>query len=301
MPSSVLVLGGTGMLGTAVTGVLRDGGIDATVTARDPAELPADLRHRAVRFDAVGGDLPTLVAGLGDGDYVVNCIGIIKTYIHDHVADERQRAIEVNADFPHRLGRLAREQGFRVIQIATDCVYSGADGGYPESAAHDALDVYGKSKSLGEVPGENFLNLRCSIIGPELKGRTSLLEWVLGHEDGTSFSGYTDHIWNGVTAQAFGRIAAGIIRSGSTLSGTHHVVPSSVLDKATLCRVIVEAYGRDLEVVPVATGAPIDRSISTLSPQINARLWADAGYDGIPSVEQMVHDLVRTPEIGETT
>ena len=38
-----------------------------------------------------------------------------------------------------------------ILQIATDCVYSGATGGYTESSSHDALDVYGKTKSLGEV------------------------------------------------------------------------------------------------------------------------------------------------------
>ena len=42
----------------------------------------------------------------------------------------------------------------------------------------DALDVYGKTKSLGEIPDANVMHLRCSLIGPEL-GRNSLFfEWV---------------------------------------------------------------------------------------------------------------------------
>src|SRR5437868_4207618 len=70
---------------------------------------------------------------------VINCIGLIKPY-----CDNVQSAIKVNALFPHKLPANS-------IQIATDCVYSGSKGGYIETDPHDALDVYGKTKSLGEA------------------------------------------------------------------------------------------------------------------------------------------------------
>ncbi|MEC7900574.1 MAG: proline dehydrogenase family protein, partial [Acidobacteriota bacterium] len=42
-------------------------------------------------------------------------------------------------------------------------------GAYKENDSHDAIDVYGKTKSLGEIKSENFFNIRCSIIGKEIK------------------------------------------------------------------------------------------------------------------------------------
>ena len=66
--------------------------------------------------------------------------------------------------------------GARVLQIATDCVYSGAQGAYVETDLHDALDVYGKTKSLGECQEPNVYHLRCSIIGPEPKDFKFLIE-----------------------------------------------------------------------------------------------------------------------------
>jgi dTDP-4-dehydrorhamnose reductase len=294
MTDRVLVLGGTGMLGSAVVRSLREFGLSVVATARDVADAPADLDVPFIAFDADTLDPADLVVGLGHGDVVVNCIGIIKPYIHDDDASERERAIRINSLFPYQLAKFAERQGFRVIQIATDCVYNGAKGAYDEAQLHDATDVYGKSKSLGEVPSPSFLNLRCSVIGPEQKNRTSLLEWVLSHQAGESFSGYTDHIWNGVTGQAFGRIVGGIIASGNDLSGTVHVVPADVVSKDELSRVILTAYGRTgVSVVPTATGTGINRTLSTLRPDVNEGLWRDAGYSTIPTVAELVVDLVR--------
>jgi dTDP-4-dehydrorhamnose reductase len=44
----------------------------------------------------------------------------------------------------------------KIFQIATDCVFSGSKGNYNEKNLHDAFDVYGKSKSLGEINNKNF-------------------------------------------------------------------------------------------------------------------------------------------------
>ena len=294
MPTPIVVLGGTGMLGTAVVRSLLGFGLDVRATARVVDEAPADIREHFVPFDAATDDVAELLADLGDGDYVVNCIGIIKPYIHDDNAAERRRAVAINSALPYAIAEAASTGGFRVIQIATDCVYSGAKGLYDENDLFDPTDVYGKSKSLGEVPSERFLNLRCSVIGPEIKGKTSLLEWVLAHEPGSSFSGYTDHLWNGLTGQAFGRVVAGIITTKRELSGTFHVVPDGLVSKDELSRIILAAYGRtDVTVTPTATGHAIDRTLATVFPDVNSQLWHDAGYTSIPSVEHMVYDLVR--------
>lgn len=295
MTAHVLVLGGTGNVGSAVVRALLEKGLSVMATTRALREAPASVRSHFVEYDVERDNLEELLAGYGDGDFVVNCIGIIKPYIHDGDERERLRALKVNSCFPYDLARLAEAQNFRVIQIATDCVYAGSKGLYDENDPHDATDVYGKTKSLGEVPHPRFLKLRCSIIGPELKSRRSLLEWVLAHESGSIFTGFTDHLWNGVTTQAFGHIVGGIILTDNDIHGTFHVVPSQVVTKHELSKMILRAYGRTgVTVVPTETGVPVDRSLSTLYPAVNARLWTDAGYPSIPSVEQLVDGLVTT-------
>lgn len=295
MSSRVFILGGTGMLGSAVLSVLSDKGLSVTATTRNLDIVAPQLRKLFLPFDALSEDPSSLLSDLGEGDYVVNCIGIIKHHLRDDVATDRRMAIAINSLLPYRVAELAEQQGFRVIQIATDCVYSGQGGSYNEDAQHDAVDVYGQSKSLGEVPSARFLNVRCSIIGPEQKNGDSLLEWVLSHPSGSSFTGYLDHFWNGVTTDAFARVVAGIAQGGSVLSGTFHLVPHDSVNKDELSRLILDAYGRtDVVVVPTTTGAPVDRTLSTIHENVNRELWTAGGYDVPPSIESMVRTLAST-------
>jgi dTDP-4-dehydrorhamnose reductase len=71
------------------------------------------------------------------------------------------------------LAIFAEDSGAKVIQIATDCVFSGSNGSYLETDPHDATDVYGKTKSDGEIESSAVMQLRCSIIGRENKGKKS--------------------------------------------------------------------------------------------------------------------------------
>lgn len=281
------------MLGSAVVRLLRLRGIPYAATARNPPSRSND-HSPLVKFSVGDGRLSSLVEGFGPGDFIINCIGMIKHRMDDSNARHRIEAIQANAEFPYDLADLAEKQRFRIIQIATDCVYSGAEGHYSEAAPHDALDVYGKTKSLGEVPNPQFLNLRCSIIGREIQNNTSLVEWLLSQTRDSEISGYSDHFWNGVTTEAFGKIAIGLIDSSTSLSGTFHVVPKDIISKKDLVTLILQAFGRtDVRVRPTITGIGVDRTLSTLFPDTNLGLWDLAGYPRPPAIEDMVYSVAR--------
>jgi dTDP-4-dehydrorhamnose reductase len=285
------------MIGSGVVASFLQRGLDVRATTRHPELVPEHQARLFEEFEVAEGGLERLVAGYGTGDFVVNCAGLIKQYIRDEDLGDRRRAIAVNADFPHALAERASAQGFRIIHITTDCVFSGGRGQYVETDRHDATDVYGKSKSLGEVPGPGIANLRCSVIGQEMRGFKSLLHWVLGHDSGETFGGYTDHEWNGVTAMAFGSIVAGIVATANPISETVHVVPADAVNKYELSKMILETYGRsDVSVLPKETGSPVNRVLHTGHPAVNARLWADAGYGAIPSIERLVQELPKSRE-----
>jgi dTDP-4-dehydrorhamnose reductase len=82
-------------------------------------------------------------------DAVINCIGVIKQ--RKDVVSQSALTIEINALLPHRLRDLCSELRARLIHFSTDCVFSGRTGHYRESDEPDALDLYGRSKLLGEV------------------------------------------------------------------------------------------------------------------------------------------------------
>lgn len=265
--TNILILGTTGMLGSMVELYFKkhtdyvvfqtqrnyDGGDDSCYSFDATTDL--DLLENILVSNNIG--------------YIINCIGIIKPYCKDNDQLGRLNAIKINALFPHELARIAKKTGAKVIQIATDCVYSGDKGNYTESAIHDAIDVYGSTKSLGEVCEGEFLNLRCSIIGPERKGKVSLLEWILGQPKGETINGFTHHVWNGLTTLQFAKICYRIIDDGIFLSliersNMWHCIINESINKYDLVQLVVEIFEKDVQVNKINNiGAPINRTLSS--------------------------------------
>jgi len=293
--TKVLVLGGSGMLGSMVADLLsRNGTFEVTATVRDAAlaaDFGARLPRAAWRVFRFDGDLPS--PDLLDGHaWIVNAIGITKPLIRDDQPAEIERAIEVNARLPHLIGHRVRRSGARVLQIATDCVYSGRQGGYVESDAHDALDVYGKTKSLGESFQDNVHHLRCSIIGPEPKDFKFLIEWFRRQAPGATVKGFVNHRWNGLTTLHFARLCEGIIARGLALPHLQHVAPAGSMTKAAMLHAFAAAFRRpDIRIEDVEAGTIIDRTLDTVAPELNRRLWDAAGYPDPPSVADMIREL----------
>jgi dTDP-4-dehydrorhamnose reductase len=271
------------MLGHAV---LEDfGGFSGNIdfTSRSGAGIP---------FDVLTDSVEELTKYVGNGDYIINCLGIAKPHINDNNEQDVAKAKLVNSLFPAELATLAEKTGSRVIQIATDCVFSGRKGQYLETDNHDAEDIYGKTKSLGEVVSDNVMHIRVSTIGRELGRSTLLLEWVLSHAHGATIPGFTDHFWNGVTTNHFSKVVRGIIENDGFRSGLSRLVPADELSKADLVRQIASAFDRsDLIVQDTDSGKPINRTLSTTDPAFNQRLWAGAGYPDIPTIEQLIAEI----------
>ena len=281
--SNVLILGGTGMLGHAVLQEFAGFSGNVNFTSRSGSGIP---------FDVLSDPVDSLAKFVGSDHYIINCLGITKPHIDDDNEQDVARAKLVNSLFPAKLASLAENTGSRVIQIATDCVFSGRKGHYLETDAHDAADVYGKTKSLGEVVSNNVMHIRVSTIGRELGRNTLLLEWVLSHAQGATIPGYTDHFWNGVTTNHFANVVRGIIENDGFRSGLSHLVPADELSKADLVRQIASAFGRtDLIIKDTDSGKPVDRTLSTTDPAFNKSLWAGAGYPDIPTIEQLIAEI----------
>jgi dTDP-4-dehydrorhamnose reductase len=280
----VLILGATGMLGNACEKLfLQDSKNDVVSTSRNQ-------NKNSIQFDAKNDSVEDLIKKV-EPDWIVNCIGVIKPHINEALNTSTQNAIEINSLFPHRIAKAIEATNTKVIQIATDCVYSGQVGLYTESHPHDALDVYGKTKSLGEVSSESVLHLRASIIGPEQGRSTSLLEWFLGQKPHARINGFTDHLWNGITTYHFAKLALSITETNLFSPGVKHVLPGDIVAKAELLEYFKAVYGRnDITVEHVESTNKVDRTLSSNQTSFSTNLWNASGYKKAPKVEQMVQE-----------
>lgn len=282
--NKVLILGVTGMLGNACEKLFLHSSKDHVITTS------RNKLGDSVSFDAKTDRIEALIEKV-EPDWIINCIGVIKPHINENLHSSIENAIEINSLFPHRIAKAIEGSNTKVIQIATDCVFSGEIGSYTESQPHDALDVYGKTKSLGEVNSGAFIHLRASIIGPERGRSSSLLEWFLGQKPNAEVKGFTDHLWNGITTHHFAKLALSIIETKSFSPGVKHVIPADVVTKAELLGYFRGVYGRSDIVVHAAESAKkIDRTLSTNQIAFSDNLWIASGYKTAPTVEQMVQE-----------
>jgi dTDP-4-dehydrorhamnose reductase len=294
----VLVMGASGMLGAMVTDFLAtDADLQVSASVRSQGELE---KGKAILpkvqwkiMDAADpASLMALLAQPGEYAWIVNAIGITKPLIRDDNAFEIERALRVNSLFPELLAKRAESMGARVLQIATDCVFSGQKGHYVETDVHDALDVYGKTKSLGEVYNPAVQHLRCSIIGPEPKEFKFLIEWFRRQPQGAQVNGFVNHQWNGVTTLQFAKICQGFMKSGQPLGHLQHMVPTATISKAEMLKVFAKAYKRpDIRINETEAGKVIDRTLATIQADANLAIWKAAGYTQPPTVAEMILEV----------
>lgn len=257
----VLVLGAAGMLGHAMMRYLAsvpDVTVSGTIrAARLPPGFPPTLADRVETGIEATDDaaLRQAIARLRP-DVIVNCIGLIK---QRPGGQDPEQTILVNALVPHRLARLASEGGARLVHLSTDCVFSGATGGYTEDSVPDARDFYGRSKLLGEVTEGDAITLRTSIIGPELGPALGLVGWFLGQTG--RVPGYRHAIFSGLPTVELARVIHHHVLPAPDLRGLFHV-SARPISKYDLLSLVADAYGSPAELVP-DDAVRIDRSLDS--------------------------------------
>jgi dTDP-4-dehydrorhamnose reductase len=188
-------------------------------------------------------------------DYVINCIGLVKQLAD---ADDPLITLPINSLLPHHLAKLCTLNGAKLLQISTDCVFSGNKGNYVEEDISDATDLYGKSKFIGEVSFPNTLTIRTSIIGHELQSQHSLIDWFLAQQG--SCMGFTKAIFSGFPTIVLAEIIHDYIINNSELSGVYHVAALPI-SKFDLLNLVAETYDKSIEIIKNEKIA-IDRSLN---------------------------------------
>jgi len=154
---------------------------------------------------------------------------------------------------------------------------------YTEEDLPDPVDLYGRTKLLGEVTQEGCLTIRTSMIGKEITKRVGLLEWFLS-QDGQRINGFVNAIFSGLTTQALGSIIMWICADFKGLQGLYHV-SSDPISKYDLLVRLRDRLGMSTEIVPTEV-APSDRSLDS------SKFWPRTGLHR-PVWDEMLEELVQ--------
>lgn len=245
----VLTLGASGMLGNAVVRVMGEGQhleVFGTIRSNNVPQIFSTETAKKIITGVDVTDQDSLVKLFTKlrPDVVINCIGLVKQLAE---VDDPLIALPINAMLPHQLASLCGLAGARLVHISTDCVFSGAKGNYEETDTSDAIDLYGKSKYIGEVNYPHAITLRTSIIGHELQSVHGLIGWFLAQNQ--QCKGYKNAIFSGLPTVALAQIIRDIVIPRTDLSGVYHVAAEPI-SKYDLLRQVADVYGKVIEIVP---------------------------------------------------
>ena len=278
----VLVLGSTGMLGhKLIQNLSKHHEVYGTIRGTlESYQYDAIIPKKQIIASISGTDILSIRKAIDTvmPDVVVNCIGIVKQLPE---AQDAVISITVNSLLPHQIAEYCNEKGCRFIHYSTDCVFTGSKGQYTEEDFEDASDLYGKSKCLGEVRESEGLTLRTSLIGRQLHGNYSLIEWFLSNNGG-EVNGYTKAIFSGLTTNAHAHVLNEIITKYSDLSGLYHLAAEPI-SKYDLLMMIKKEFDLEITIHPV-DGEISDRSLD------GSKLRRETGIR-IPDWKTMIHEI----------
>lgn len=143
---SLLVVGGTGQVGSDLVGMADD-----HVEVRAPGSAELDVTQAGGLVEAVS-ELATASREAGRLPVVVNAAAYTAV---DAAEEHEERAFAVNADGPRVLAAVCSSRRVPLIHVSTDYVFSG-DRSSPEHRPYEPDDplgprsAYGRTKAAGE-------------------------------------------------------------------------------------------------------------------------------------------------------
>jgi dTDP-4-dehydrorhamnose reductase len=279
---TVLVLGASGMLGNAALRFFAQSpGYSVVGSVRSSSAmglLPQALHsHVICGVDVDNADSLLRLFDRARPDVVINCVGLVKQLAE---GDDPLAAIPINSLLPHRLVRLCKVAGARLVHVSTDCVFGGTKGMYREDDVADANDLYGRSKFLGEVDDPQAVTLRTSIIGPELNTAHGLVSWFLSQRG--RVKGFRRAVFSGLPTVELVRVMRDFVIPKADLHGVYHV-SASPINKHELLSLIARVYGISIDIVP-DDALVIDRSLD------GSRFRQLTGYDS-PTWPELVRSM----------
>jgi dTDP-4-dehydrorhamnose reductase len=239
----VLVLGNKGMLGHVLYKTFQESslkkkydviGINRSINNNDKNSFTLDVLMLNELEQFINKHQPK---------HIINCVGsLVKA------SDiSPSFAIQTNSLLPHFLNEISKKYNFKLTHISTDCVFDGNKGRYLESDIKTETNYYGLTKNLGEIDNNKNLTIRTSIIGPELKLKTTgLFEWVINQKNKT-IHGYSSAYWSGLTTIELSKFI--IWSLDNEINGLVHATNSKGISKFNLIKLIIKTFDLNIELI----------------------------------------------------
>ncbi len=209
---------------------------------------------------------------------IINTIGVIK---YREQINNIENTFFLNSILPHKLAKTSNVNKIKLIQLSTDCVFSGDKGNYLETDIPDAEDTYGVSKKLGEINYPNCLTLRTSFIGYELRNKTGLFEWILNYKKKRVY-GFKKAFYNGFTTFELSKIIYKLIKHNIPIDGLYNL-SSYKISKYDLLDLIINHFDLPIKL--------LKNNVFYCDRTLNSKRFFKKIKYKVPNWDKMISDM----------
>lgn len=179
---SVLVVGGTGLLGSKLVDFCSRKGLEvyATYLTHPPSQDFVD-KQVFLRLDIADAESTASMIAELSPEIVMNAAAMLDT---DLCEVEKEKAWKANAEGARNVAEACSRIGSYLIQLSTSYVFDGVKGQYDEEATPNPINYYGYTKLKGEefvsASGCSYSIVRTDVVfGWERPYRPNFAMWVI--------------------------------------------------------------------------------------------------------------------------
>ena len=278
----VLLLGATGMAGSAITKQLQHRGFHSTGVARSGSDISCELTNER--------QVVELLRNV-DFDAVINAAAQVDI---NHCEIDPLESWKINSKLVSIIANLSQDKGFPFLQISTDHYYTcGGNNPHKETDPVYLVNEYARHKYAAEqfaLATSNSLILRTSLLGVRGKGAPSLIEWAVDNLLKAQEVEYFSDAWtSSIGVQFFARTALELFFEVKH-RGLLNVASSEVYSKEKLIRKLADLLDLDHSICSSGSVAKMNNRANCLGLDVtNAERLLDRQ---MPNMEEVCRSLI---------
>jgi dTDP-4-dehydrorhamnose reductase len=183
---------------------------------------------------------------------IINCAANVNV---DDLENNEKLAFSINAYGAENIARVCKNNKIRLLHISSDAVFDGKKGMYVEEDVTNPVNIYAKSKMLGEKliskNLENYVIIRTNFYGFHKQDKF-LFNWILSKlKNNERFPGFNDVFFNPLEVTNLSKMIYEL--SEKNFCGILHLSSDEIFSKFEFATKISEFFDFDSNLIKKAS------------------------------------------------
>ena len=242
---NVLVIG-SGFLGGNIVNEFRNNEIQVIGTNYNKNS------NDEIHFDITNVDSIISCVKKYSPQVIINCAANVNV---DDLENNEKLAFSINANGAENIAKVCKSNKIRLLHISSDAVFDGKKGMYVEEDVMNPINIYAKSKMLGEKliseNLENYVIIRTNFYGFHKQDKF-LFNWILSKlKNNERFPGFNDVFFNPLEVTNLSKMIYEL--SEKNFCGILHLSSDEIFSKFEFATKISEFFGFDSSLIKKAS------------------------------------------------